>query len=482
MTAAAKAMGKGVWVHGLKRRALSLGAVKAFDHALQFLLPVVLVRCLDAATFGEYRLLWLAVGTVMAFATLNMCGALYFFVPRSEPARKRLYVHQTLLYLAAAGIVCGVAVSAWNPWMPPAVEPLERYGALVPAFVALWVVAILLDYLPTVDERIGWQAWATLSVSGLRALMVGFGAWVSGEMRVILWLLVATVAVKLALLLVYVRRKHGLGRPWLERAAFSEQLRHAAPIGLSNAAYNLRAQADQWVAASLFALTSFAAFSIAALVAQVVHVFRHSVLEAILPSMSRLHAAGDERGMMEMNSRANVIVGTLLFPLLAFAFVFAGEIVSVVYTAAYVEAVPAMRVYVLGMLAMVVEIGSIVLLLRQGAFALKVSGVMLAFSVVVSLAAAQHFGLAGAAAGSVLAIYFDRILMLRRISRLTGLSLRRMQDWRSLAWALASAILAGALAWLLAEHALQASSAFVRAVFGGSVLLLVYALLNLKRK
>jgi O-antigen/teichoic acid export membrane protein len=456
--------------------------VKAFDHALQFLLPVVLVRCLDAATFGEYRLLWLVVGTVMAFATLNMCGALYFFVPRSEPARRRLYVHQTLLYLAAAGIVCGVAVSAWNPWMPPAVVPLERYGALVPAFVALWVVAILLDYLPTVDERIGWQAWATLSVSGLRALMVGFGAWASGEMRVILWLLLATVAVKLVLLLAYLRRHHGLGRPWFERAAFSEQVRHAAPIGLSNAAYNLRAQADQWVAASLFALASFAAFSIAALVAQVVYVFRHSVLEAILPSMSRLQAAGDVHGMMEMNSRANVLVGTLLFPLLAFAFVFAGEIVSVVYTAAYVEAVPAMRVYVLGMLAMVVEIGSIVLLLRQGAYALKVSALMLAFSVAASLAAAQHFGLAGAAAGSVLAVYADRLLMLRCISRRTGISIGRMQDWRSLAWALASAVLAGGLAWLLAEHAMQASGAFVRAVFGGSVLLLVYALLNLKRR
>jgi CHASE2 domain-containing sensor protein len=57
-----------------------------------------------------------------------------------------------------------------------------------------------------------------------------------------------------------------------------------------------------------------------------------------------------------------------------------------------------------------------------------------------------------------------------------------MQDWRSLAWALASAVLAGGLAWLLAEHAMQASGAFVRAVFGGSVLLLVYALLNLKRR
>ena len=62
----------GVSFARLKRRALSIGAVKAFDHAMQFLLPLVLVRCLDTATFGEYRLLWLAVGTIMSFATLNM--------------------------------------------------------------------------------------------------------------------------------------------------------------------------------------------------------------------------------------------------------------------------------------------------------------------------------------------------------------------------------------------------------------------------
>ena len=43
---------KAVSLSRLKRRAFSLGVVKAFDQALQFLLPILLVRCLDAATFG----------------------------------------------------------------------------------------------------------------------------------------------------------------------------------------------------------------------------------------------------------------------------------------------------------------------------------------------------------------------------------------------------------------------------------------------
>ena len=74
------------------------------------------------------------------------------------------------------------------------------------------------------------------------------------------------------------------------------------------------------------------------------------------------------RGMLEMNSRGYVIVGKLLYPGLAFAFVFAPELVTLVYTASYSEAAPVMRVYIIGMLARVVEMGSLVMLLREGTY------------------------------------------------------------------------------------------------------------------
>ena len=464
----------------LERRAISLGTAFALDYGLQFLLPVVLTRALDPHSFGEYRLLWLVVGTVMAVATLNMCGTLYFFVPRSPPERKRLHVHQTMLYLAASGLVCAAAVSPWNPLLPPAVHPLAEYGLLVPAFVALWVVATLLDFLPTIDERIRWQACATLGVTALRTLLVAAGAWASGEFLVVLWLLVAVVAAKLVLLFVYVRRWHGLGRPWFERRGFAEQFTHSAPLGVSNAFFGLRGQSDQWVAASLFSLSSFAAFSIAALVGQVVHIFRVSVLEALLPSMSRLQAAGDVRGMMEMNRRGNMLVATLLFPLLAFAFAFARELITVVYTASYAEAAPAVRLYAFGQAALVVEVGSLVLLLRQGGFVLWVTGLALGFSVAVSWFGAHHFGLAGAAAGSVLAIYLDRALTLRRIARLTGTRFAELQDWGGLARTFVLAALSAALAWGVAAQFLAGAPPVLRLAVGAAVLGAAYAATNLR--
>jgi O-antigen/teichoic acid export membrane protein len=466
----------------LKRRALSLGAAKAFDQAMQFLLPVVLVRCLDTATFGEYRLLWLAVGTLMYLATFNMPQSLYFFLPRSDARLKRLYINQTILFMSLSGLACAWLVSPWNPWTPAAIDPLLQYGALVPAFVALTLLTCVLDFLPTVDERIRWQAVASISLATLRVVIVGVGAFFTGSMEALLWLLLAFVLVRLGVLVYYVRRFHGLHKPLMERALFGRQVRHAAPIGMSNALFGMRWQADQWIAAHLFSLTQFAAFSISGIFGAAVNLFRTSVNEAFLPSMSRLQAAGDVKGMLELNGRANVMVGTLLFPMLAFGFVFAEEVVTVIYTASYLEAAPVMRIYIVAFCVMVIEMGSLVLLLNEGRYALAVNVVAIAFSVAVSLAAALHFGLPGAALGGVLAIYLDRFLMLRRIARRTGIPLRQLQDWRGLALALGFSVACAAIAWHIDRSYLNDASPLERLIAGGGVLAAAYGAVLLLRK
>ena len=60
----------------LARRALSLGTANAIDYALQFLLPIVLTRTLDPHSFGQYRLLWLAVNTLMLVTPMCMAPSL----------------------------------------------------------------------------------------------------------------------------------------------------------------------------------------------------------------------------------------------------------------------------------------------------------------------------------------------------------------------------------------------------------------------
>jgi O-antigen/teichoic acid export membrane protein len=461
--------------HELGRRALSLGAANSLEFAIQFLLPVVLTRCLDADAFGQYRLLWLAVGTVMAIANLAMPATLYYYLPRSDGATQRLYINQTLLYLALAGLLAGWAVSAWNPWLPENLRGLVEHQAVVPAFVVLWVIASLLDLLPTIEERIAWQAKAIVGLALLRAVALSLVAAATRELGPVLLVLFAFVVFKLALLLGYVAKHHGLRGPIVRWGAFAGQLRYAAPFGASGVLYGLRAQADQWVAAALFPLGMFASFSIAAVLGGLMNLCRMSINYTFLPSMSRLQAAGNIAATLELNSRANTLVGALVYPLLAFAFVFAEELITLVYTGTYLDAAPVMRVYIAGLAALVVELASITLLLRQGAFVLVVNAVSLAASVAINVIGALRFGLAGAALGTVITIFADRIATLARISRHTGIPLGRLQDWRALGLSLAFAALAAALAWAVTDRFFAAAGPLARVTAGGLVLAVAYA-------
>ncbi len=462
----------------LGQRALSLGAANAFDYAIQFLLPVVLVRCLDAEAFGQYRLLWLVVGTVMAFLPLAMEASLYYYLPRSDATGKRLYINQTLVFFAAAGLVAAWAVSAWNPWLPAKLQGFSDPEIIVPAFMALWVVSSVLDLLPTIEERVVWQAKATVGLALVRAVAMSLVAWLTGELTPVLLTLLAFVLFKSALLLRYVAVHHGLRGPVLRRKTFAEQMTFVAPFWVGGVLYGLRTQADQWVAATLFSLGMFASFSIAAVLGPLVNLCRVSVNNAFLPSMSRLQAAGSITGMLELNSRANVMVGALVFPLLAFTFVFAEEIVTIVYTDAYVAAAPVMRLYIVGFAALVVELASITLLLRQGPFMLWVNLAALVVSFAMNWYGAQYFGLPGAAAGTVFAICGDRVITLWRISRLTGVAIRSLQDWRTLGVLAVMSALAAALAWGIVGSYLAASGPVTRVAAGGLVIAVAYVALR----
>src|SRR3954462_11649661 len=454
----------------LGHRALSLGVANAFDFAIQFLLPVVLTRCLDPAAFGEYRLLWLTAGTIVAVATLCMPGSLYYYLPRSNIDQKRMYVNQTIVFLLVAGLLSGWAVSSWNPWLPEQLRELTRHGAIMPAFVVLLIVASLLDVLPTVEERVYWQSKAIVSLAVLRAVGLSLAAALTGELMPVLVVLVAFVAFKVIVLLWYVFRYHGLQGPVLRWREFVDQIMYAAPFGAAGALYGLRTQSDQWVAASLFPLGMFAAFSIAAVLGPLMNLFRQSVNYAFLPIMSRRHAEGDILSMLQLNSRGNVMVGAIVFPLFYFAFVFAEDLITLVYTANYVAAVPVVRVYIIGIAALVIELSSLTLLLRQAGFVMLVNTVGLVLAVALNWYAATQIGLAGAALGTVVVMGIDRIVTLWRISRLTGVPISKLQDWKTLLLLALFAAGASLLAWAVKVFYFAHSGPLIRVMAGAAVL------------
>ena len=116
-------------------------------------------------------------------------------------------------------------------------------------------------------------------------------------------------------------------------------------------------------------------------------------------------------------------------------------------------------------------------LLREGGFALRVNLLALGLSAAMSLLGATLAGLPGAAFGSVVALYVDRLLTLRRLALRLELPLRHLQNWGGLARLLLAAAAASLSGWLLVRHALPAAPPLPRLLLGGISLAAVYAVL-----
>jgi O-antigen/teichoic acid export membrane protein len=260
----------------------------------------------------------------------------------------------------------------------------------------------------------------------------------------------------------------------LSRQQAMTQFRYALPVGASGMLFGFRRQAEQWIVAALFTPVQFAAFSVASILSPLLFMARRSVSYVILPSLSKRHAEGDMNHVLEVNNKVNLALASVLFPVFAYAFVYADEIITLIYTGAFVAAGDVMRVMILGWMLQVIDLQSLVLLLRESNFSTRLNAGLLVLCVPFSWAGAVFGGLPGAAAGGVMGVLAERLFLASRLSRTLNLPLVRLQPWRPILlqalWCFAAAAASGLFVrqWLgfSGAHALAA---------GGTVCVLVLA-------
>lgn len=430
----------------MKRQAITLGLANISEFAAVLLTPIVLVRVLDEAGFGNYRLVWLAAATVLAIVPLGMPGSLLYFLPRHDLRGQAVFVRQTLLYMAAAAALCALALSPLNPLLPSSLRTIPGADLAVPIFCALWAFSSVLDVLPNAERRIKLQASLILGLALLRvAAVIAAALW--GGISAVIAILAFVAATKALLLLVIATARYG--RHWWAGGMSSrlEQAKYALPVGANSAVNLLGQQADHWLVVALFGAVQYGVYSIGAAALALGGVMRAAVSSVIFPEMSKAEAAGDIAKVLRLNNRSNVACVLFVVPALVFLFAAASPLIRLIYTDAYAAAIPVVRLNVVAFLIPIVEMSTVMLVLRQGPFFLRMNSVALIVGLSVSYAASQAWGMPGAAAGVIAANLFGTCVAYARAARLLGLPISALQEWRTIARIGAAAVIAGVAAY-----------------------------------
>jgi len=426
-----------------RKDVIHLTIANAIESGLRLLIPIFLVRIIDQAEFGEYRLFWLIANTLTLVVPLGMSRSLLYFLPRSEPEERAIYVSQTILYLSVVTFPIAAIFTLTPGWMPENIATLTEPAWVLGAFIYIWTVSSLILTLPNADRNIVWQKWAIIGLSVARAAIILSVAVVTRDLQQIFNALLAFAGLQTILLFYYVARNYGLKMRRLSRSGMMRQLHYAVPFGLSGMLARARGQIEQWIVAFMFLPGSLAILSVAAGFNGILRLLRKSVGSVLLPQMSSTHAAGDIKRSLELNNRGNIAIGFVVFPSVAFIWTFAPALIELLYTADYLDAVPLVRIYSVTMILMSVELATVLMIYEQGKFVAKVSGGILFAAAVLSYLGAVNFGLPGVAAGSVIGTFFNRLINYNRAANLLNIPFSRLQDWGSLARLLAAAALSG---------------------------------------
>ncbi len=464
----------------IRHQVLSLGSARMIDYGLQFLVPIALARVFEPAEYGQYMLLWLVVNTSLIFTTLHMPQSLMYVLPHGHSDLERTRnVFNTLGFLVATGFLAAIAANPWFPILTERFIPQVHVGWVLPAVAFLWTISQLLDALPIAEERIRLQCWLIIGLAVFRASLLAGLAWMFQDMDIVFLGLFCFACAKVIVLVGYIIAHHPIGSWGTDRSLLWMQLKYAIPFGVGSGLFVLRNQGDQWIAAYLFSTAEFSLFVVGMYLGPFLTLIRESVNSAVFPKLSKYHADGDRAALLELSRNSNTQTALIVFPLLVWAFIFAADIIEVVFTQAYRDAASVMRIFILSYLTQTFEINNLFRVVGgSGRFSIYLSLGLFFPSTAMSYWGGMTFGLWGAGFGALAMTYSGEPIKVLYVIRQLAIPLADIVDWSSWRILFIASLVAGSFTYLMMEILGQSIQwPLVRCAIGAGVCTFFYVLL-----
>ena len=447
---------------GLMSRGVVLTASRVSNFAILTLSPLLLVRILDVESYGRYQEFMIYATLLVAICSFGIDSSLTYFLPRYPDQERKFLSQNSLVILAWSSVCLGILVAAHEPFLQ-----LASYDFVYPlaAYVFCFVNLNWLEYYWIANRRTDLVLYYSAGRLLARVSVLLAVAWLTRDVKSILWSLVAVEAGRILLVGGYLAHARLLSAS-MDTARVREQLGFAGPVGLSALMQQSSRNLGKLFIGSVLGPAALAYYAVASYLLPMVRVIRGSIADVVFPELVR--ARGDDRGALRLWQRSNVVFCVLLFPPFVILSWYADLFITTLFTEEYRSAVPVFQVYLLWMLRRCFNMD--VLLRTRGKTAFMLTGTALSIAINLSLMVLLYWwlGLIGPAIAYIaseilLEIYYGFLARKEYGSRLG-----RLVDWRGIfrvaAGCLAGLpILAGAAFVPLPEaaQALLASIAFV---------------------
>lgn len=403
---------------GVARQAAWLTAANLIGFAISFLTPLILVRTLSQSEFGVYKQLFQILATTTAVLNLQMASSAYYFVPRA-PDKKTQILINIIAFYTVVGALVAAAFFLYPQWAaiisqdPALISRIPLLGLAI----FLWLISANLEVIPLAlgDARAS-AGFIVLAQATKSALMLG-AALVFKSIESVLWAVIFQAVVQTAAMLIYLTRRTG-GFSLPDWSLFKSQLANSIPYGIGGVAQGLQGDLHNYFVSHFFSAASFAVYSVGCFQLPLLTLIQNSLVSVLIPEMSRLSAKGDYDHMVREWMDAVRKLSLIFLPTCVFLFVIKSELITLLFTNAYLESVPIFAVYLVNILLLALLTGPILRAFDDlKFFRLKLNLALLPITAVSLYLGIKSSGLLGAIAAAVLIQSLDSAVTFVTVAR-----------------------------------------------------------------
>lgn len=428
------------------------------SHAAIIVRAMFLSRLMPKEEYGSYGQAMMLGALVTPYLVLGLDVAIPFFFARLSEARQKGLSMMLCAYLSLAGIVTAGALffasslfADW--WDNPQLESLLKYYAFVVAFMQLPVIvppALLSKRRPI----LAGMYLPAVEIPGVAAVILTF--YLTRDvtsMFVVMAVLRGLHCLAGVFLTVHLPFQE-IG--WaLDRTVIRDVFKYALPLGAAAILGQTSMAIDKLYISYYFNASDFAVYRIGSFELPVFALVTSSIFTVLLPEMSRLVHAGKGLAAIRLWGEGVRRTAIIIVPTVVFAFVFAGEVILVLFSSRYAESVPVFRIYTASLLIRVAQYACVFVAFGRPRLILVFSVLGLAVNAVGGLSFIKLFPLLGlpmflGPCSAALAVRYLRVLATVAVmARVAGVPFRELLPWGSIMRILACSVAGSAAAYPL---------------------------------
>lgn len=406
----------------LKAQSAWLLFAKVVGFVFSFLLPFLVVRFLAQESVGVYRQIFQVVINAAGILPLGVGMSAYYYLSR-EPEKRPAAIFNILIFNFAVGALAFAALAVFPGLIGGLFHSPEitRLAPLIGLVIWFWITGAFLETVAVANQESKIATvFIILAQFTKSALMIGAVMIFSTVSSIVVAALVQAL-VQTVVLLVYLNSRFPRFWTAFDLRFLREQLVYALPYGLAGLLWTLQTDIHNYFVGYKFSAADYAVYAYGCFQLPLVTMLTESVSSVLIPRMSRLQAAGDNREIIRLTTRAMQKLAFFFLPMYVFLMITAQTFIVTLFTRNYERAVPIFMIN-LTLLPIYVWISDpIVRAFKElGRFLL-----ILRVFILVAMVAALWFGignfeLTGMIAVVVVAAFFERVVSTWVIARKLG--------------------------------------------------------------